>query len=106
MSQWLPFRLTDTVVLDGSGNGSITFGPTVGEWLIEQVAVTVSSNNNEPTFSAYINNIYVGGSYSGSRTNDTSFNQRVQAQEKFSGAWVGGDAGATGTITLIGRKLT
>ena len=102
--EWLPFRDVYTVVLDGSGNGAIRFSPSVGTWLVEQVAVTVSSNTNEPEFLAYIDGMYVGGSYSGSRTNDTAFNQRLAAQQALSGVWVGGDAGATATMVLTGRK--
>lgn len=103
--QWLPFRDVFTVVLDGSGTGTIEVRPSIGEWLIEQVAVRTSSNVNEPEFSAFINGAWVGGTFSGSRDSDTSFNQRLNAQERFNGIWTGGDAGATGELTLTGRKL-
>ncbi len=105
MAEWLPFRTVETVTLDGFGAGSITFGPTFGEWLVEQVSASVSSNALEPEFTTYINNAFIGGSYSGSRTNDTTFNQRLNAQEKLRGVWVGGDPGATATMVLSGRKL-
>ena len=99
-----PFRLTETVELNGAGTGTIRFSPSIGVWKVEQVAASTSTNTNEPIFSAYINGVFVGGSYSGSRTNDTSFNQRVNAQERLDFVWTGGDPGAIGEVTISGLK--
>lgn len=104
MTERLRFRDTYTTVLDASGNGTINFRPSVGSWMVNQVAASVSSNNNEPEFSAFVNGMFVGGSYSGSKTNDTTFNQEVNAQEVLSAVWLGGDPGATATLTLSGVK--
>jgi hypothetical protein len=102
--QTLNFRDVYTVTLDGSGNGTIRFSPSVGTWEIQQVAAMTSSNTNEPEFSAYVNGMFVGGSYSGSKTNDTTFNQTLEAQEVLTGVWVGGDAGSIATMVLSGKK--
>jgi hypothetical protein len=102
----LPFRLTLDVTLDGSGNGAIRFSPSIGMYMVEQVAAMVSSNENEPEFQVYVDGIFVGGSYSGSRTNDTSFNQRLAAQQVLNGVWIGGDPGATAVMNLTGWKET
>lgn len=105
MASWLPFRITNDVRLDGLGNGSIRISPSVGEWVIEQVSASTTSVTNEPQFTAYINGAFIGGSFSGNRTTDTEFNQRLNAQEAFVGAWVGGDPSAIAQLTLTGRKL-
>lgn len=105
MAEWLPFRLTQDTVLDASGGGSIRFQPSIGEWKVEQVSARTSTFVNEPEFSAYVSGMFVGGSYSGSRTNDTTFNQRISAQDNLTGVWVGGDAGATATMVISGVKL-
>lgn len=105
MTQDLPFRKVYTVTLDGSGNGFIRVSPTIGYWQIEQVSASTGTNTNEPEFLTYINGAFIGGSYSGSRTNDTTFNQRLAAQEEFRAVWVGGDAGTTATLVLTGKEF-
>lgn len=102
--QTLPFRLVKTVMLNGSGAGAINFSPTVGTWEVSQVAALASSNTNEPEFSVFIDGVFVGGSYSGSKTTDTTFNQEVQAQQVLQGVWTGGDAGAIATMVITGKK--
>jgi hypothetical protein len=104
MPQVLNFRDVKTVTLDAAGRGSIVFSPTIGDWVVEQVSVTVSSNTLEPEFSAYVNGMFVGGSYSGSKTNDTTFNQPLATQETLTGIWVGGDPGAVATMVISGKK--
>lgn len=104
MPQELNFRNTFEVVLDATGGGSINFRPSVGSWLIKQVAASTSTNVNEPEFTASINGSFVGGSYSGSKTNDTTFDQTLDAQEVLTGTWTGGDVGATATMTISGVK--
>lgn len=104
MAQRLPFRMTMDVVLDAGGSGAINFSPSVGTWEITQVAATTSTNVNEPEFATYIDGAFIGGSYSGSRTNDTSFNQILNAQQKLTGVWTLGDPGATAVMTLTGWK--
>ncbi len=106
MNQALPFRDVYTVTLDGSGNGAINVSPTIGFWMVEQVAVIVSTNTNEPEFQCYIDGMFVGGSYSGSRTSDTTFNQRLNAQQRLNAVWLGGDPDATATLILTGKKYT
>ncbi len=109
MTQTLPFRDTKTVVLDGSGNGSITFQPTsYGEsWKVDQVAISTTATNlllPPPLFQAYVNGLFVGGSYSGNLTNDTAFNQLLQTQEVLKFVWTGGQPGVTATATISGTK--
>lgn len=104
MSQALPFRAAYTVVLNGSGNGTIRWSPSQGSWLVQQCAATVTTSTNEPEFSTFIDGMFVGGSYSGSKTNDTTFNQTVVAQQALSATWTGGDPGATATLIISGVK--
>lgn len=100
-------RDSRSVVLDGSGNGTVTFGPDRYPWIIHRVSVRVSSNANEPQANIYRNSVnagtFVSGTFSG--TNDTNDNWSdgiLNIGELYVCEWTGGDPGATATVSYYG----
>lgn len=104
-------RDSRTVILDGSGNGTVTFGPDRNSWVIHTISVNVSSNADEPTA-----NIYRGtpnpsslltGTYSGSHNTDSDVNDNpLYPGEVYTCQWLGGDPGATATVSFTGIEET
>lgn len=102
-----PLRDTRSVTLDGSGNGSVTFGPNRSPWLIRLVSVKVSSNTNEPTASIYRGTVNPGtlitATYSGAQDTDSDVNDnRLNVGEFYTCQWTGGDAGAVAVVAFAG----
>jgi hypothetical protein len=109
MTNPLPLNPQGTVILDGSGNGTVVLRPRNARevWRVTGASVSVSSNNNEPTFVLYDRDPTLkrskGGTYSGSMSSDTSLNpfELQNARGDYvTGIWTGGDAGATAILTL------
>lgn len=100
-----------TVILDGSGNGIASLGPSRPRerWYPAIVAVSVSSNVNEPTCKIYMGPqisaaTFVDGTYTGSNDSTDSGNgSEVHVGEQVFAQWTGGDAGATATVTVTGE---
>lgn len=108
-------RLTDTasVTLDGSGNGSVTFGPKHPRqaWRVNSVSVQVSTNTKEATAQVYRGTVSPGSRISGSisgSTGDTDadLNEHLWPGEYLTVKWTGGDAAARATVTYSGAILT
>ena len=106
-----PIRYSRSVVLDGSGNGQVTFGPDYPgtQWVIRTATVKVSSNTNEPTANIYRGTVNPGsaitGTYSGSQDTDSDINDNpLFPGEYYTCRWEGGDAGATATISFTGYQ--
>lgn len=102
-------RDSRSVVLDGSGNGSVTFGPDRFPWIIQRVSVRVSSNTNEPQANIYRGSVnpgsFVSGTFSGTNDTDSNLNDGVlNIGEQYVCAWTGGDAGATATVSFYGME--
>lgn len=100
-------RESRSVVLDGSGNGSVTFGPDRYPWIIQRVSVRVSSNTNEPQANIYRGSVnpgsFVSGTFSGTNDTDSNLNDGVlHIGELYVCEWTGGDAGATATVSFYG----
>lgn len=102
-----PLRDSRSVVLDASGNGSVTFGPTRDPWTIQRMSVNVSSNTNEPQAIVYRGTVNAGtkisDTYSGSNDTDSAVNDNpLYPGEVYTCRWTGGDVGATATIAFGG----
>lgn len=104
-------RLQDTkrVTLNGTGTGTVSFGPgrPNEKWTVTRIGVQVSSAVLEAQAKIYRGTVGVGsfisGSVSGS-TGDTddSLNETLWSGETLSVQWTGGDAGAVATVTYWG----
>lgn len=105
-------RLQDTkrITLDASGNGSVIFGPGRPNelWTVNRVSTGVSTQVREAQFKVFRGSIgpgsYISGSISGS-TGDTDdgINEVLNAGEYLTAQWIGGDVGATATVTYWGN---
>lgn len=111
MTQRLALQENRSVILDGSGNGQVSFGPSVyGEtWNIQILGVRVSSAVNEPVARVHLGAPtdlnFIGGSYSGSQDADTSLNVTLLQGQLLYVVWMGGDAGATATAVAVGERI-
>lgn len=109
----VPLNESATVKLSGAGAGTARVGPISARevWSPDNVHVSASSNTNEATCQIYagdsaIQRNFRDGTFSGSSGDSTD---RVNADTVKVGAyiwavWSGGDAGATATLTVTGKK--
>ena len=106
-----PLNDSASTVLNGSGAGSVTYGPQVPGVIFEvaTVATITTSTVNVPTFLAYqgpaSQNNFLGGTYDGNNDSSevavTLYNGQV-----LTGIWTGGDSGATATMSVFGTKYS
>jgi hypothetical protein len=95
-----------SVVLDASGNGTVTLVPNRLEtWFVTSTAVRVTSNTKEPTATTYVGAVADGNTlsstFSGSRDSSPE-QQTLQPGQPLLCQWSGGDPGATATLTVLG----
>jgi hypothetical protein len=100
-----------TVVLDGSGNGTASVGPTrVREhWQLSAAAVAVNQNpTNQAVCQLYVgsapnNQNFVSQTLTGSSGDTCGLGGvDIQSGMKVWAKWTGGDAGQLATVTVIG----
>ena len=103
-----PFNGFAQVALDGSGNGQIRIAPVGRNWVVQYLAVKVSSTVKESAAVVCKNLIgdpyVVDGTTRGS-SGDTSDTQHVvRSGDCLWVVWSNGDAGATATVTFSGLE--
>jgi hypothetical protein len=101
-----PLAETYTTVLDGSGNGSVQFGPTRQrqKWLPPlTVAVATSTSVKMPTAQLFLGNQPQGGTYTGAQDADDLPALTLYAGQILRVVWTGGDAGAIASATITGQ---
>lgn len=107
----LNLSLTGSVVLDGSGNGQVSFSvPYRGvEWYPTNGVCNTSTSVKTPVFNVYqdavVSSNLAGGSMTGSNDNCT-LSGTLYVGNSIIGVWTGGDAGAKATFNLIGTQKT
>lgn len=102
----------NTVVLDGSGNGVTSIGPTVvrEHWQIASASVRCSSAVKEATCTVYFGSTlstatFLDTTITGSSGDICGINQvDLQPGMQIWAQWQGGDVGATATLILNGTK--
>lgn len=105
----LPLNESASVVLDGSGGGTVRLGPSNAsqQWVPSNAACSVTSNTSEPVFVLYngspSNANRIGGTYTGSNDNTDVNGVTMYPGSVLTGVWSGGDAGATATLTIQGQ---
>ena len=98
-----------TVKLDGSGNGTCDpLGPSsFGEtWTLSGVSMEASTNVAEASGSVRLNGALIGTTTWAS-TGDTGVATsvvQVMTGQVLTATWTGGDAGAIGTMTVLGTR--
>jgi hypothetical protein len=98
-----------TVVLDGSGNGTITFQAQGSNLRITNLFAKVSTTTAQAVVTIYKGQIAPGNALDNSNSGSTGA-KATGAIDLFDGEtvfvqWVGGDPGATATATFSGRRL-
>jgi hypothetical protein len=105
----LPLNESASVVLDGSGGGTVRLGPSNAsqQWVPTNAACSVSTNVSEPIFVLYNGNASnanrVGGTYTGSNDNTDVNGVTLYPGSVFTGVWTNGDPGATATLSVQGQ---
>ena len=112
MIQTIPLRENGQVVINASGYGKVSLGPSSYGvvWKVEKCSVRVTSISgttvSEPVFSLYYGGIgaanFISGSYTGSRDDDPSVSLEVPTGQVLWAEWTGADVGATATVILYG----
>lgn len=98
-----PFTQEYSVVLDGSGNGSISAGPNrIGQsWVGPMtIGVNTSTANLVPTARTSLGATSLGTTYTGSADSNDIPNVTVHVGQKITVAWTGGDPGAVATASI------
>lgn len=107
-----PLTKTASVVLNGSGNGTASIGPTITNevWNVGVASVSVATNTNEATCRIYAGasaaqNTFVDGTTWGSTGDSTSnFAGPVYLGQQVFAVWTGGDPGQTATLVITGTR--
>lgn len=98
-----PFTQDYSVTLNGSGAGSVSFGPNrIGQrWVGPMtIAVNTSTATLIPTATVKLGTTSLGTTYVGSADSNDVPNVTVHVGQKITVAWSGGDAGAVATASL------
>lgn len=106
------FALQQSVVLDGSGNGTIRFAPTDKKWQLTNYSVkcTLLAGQTRPVNEAQCN-VYIGaisdlnridGTYSGSSGDVSNENVYLEQAQAIFFVFTGGDATTTATAKITG----
>jgi hypothetical protein len=111
VSQSVPLQVSVSVVLDGSGNGTVQAGPQVAgvSWQPAAAGVLVSpvSTTVVSLFKLYLGQAqpqnFLGGSYTGDN-NSAGLAVTLYPGQVITGTWTGGNPGATATLTLSGTQ--
>lgn len=101
--------IPQTVVLDGSGNGAITFQPNGSNARVTTLFVKVDTATNQAVVTLYKGQIadsnIIGNTNSGSTGAPAFGNIDLMDGETLYVVWRGGDPGATATATFTGRTI-
>lgn len=98
-----------SVVLNASGTGTVTIGPTYyGEqWHVTNLVVTVSSATLRPMAKVYLGPAVASNQQDSTFSGDNDSSDTVYdlfASQVLTIVWTGGDVGATATATVAGQK--
>ena len=108
----IQIQMSGTVLLDGSGNGSVVLGPVVVReyWTLTLASVSVSTSVLEATATLYLGlGLTAGRRITGTATGssgDTAglANLEVQPGQSIIAVFKGGDPGATANLSIVGTK--
>ena len=100
------------VTLDGSGNGTVVFGPQRPntKWIVKGVSVQTSTTTLMPKANVYRGTVnpgtFITGTYDGGNDADNALNETLWPGEYISVRWTGGDPGAQATAAYRGDLIT
>lgn len=116
MADWVKqglVRRRQAVVLDGSGDGSVTFGVDYSanhKWVIDDIIVATSQSSTTPpypTATVYLGGQQVGVSEGATWTGnqDVLRGQTEMTLDELTIAFTGGLAGSTATVVIEGESF-
>ncbi len=105
----LPLNVTASVVLDASGNGTASVGPTAqGEtWLAGYTAGVLTQETaitSEAQCRVYCGGRFIGGTTWGSTGDASTTTPQLATGQVVEAQWTGGDPGATAVLDVTGTK--
>lgn len=112
-----PLNESDNVTLDGSGNGTTSLGPNVGEeWTVSNVAIRTSTATVSaaavPSCEVFVgaaplSQFLVDGTFSGNlNSTDAAASSSLTAGNKVWAKWSNGDPGSVATLSINGTVQT
>jgi hypothetical protein len=107
VSRTQPFVVSATVVLNGSGAGTASVGPSITneKWDVTVASVKVATNVNEATASVYAGAAFAGSTTWGSTGDSTSnFSSPIWPGQQVTATWEGGDADKVATLIVQGIR--
>jgi hypothetical protein len=95
-----------TTTLNASGEGTVDIlVPRLQTWVVQKVAVSVTTNVKEPTAEVCVDSVAPGSvlanTYTGS-ADSSNENQLLMPGQHLLCHWEGGDAGAQATLSVFG----
>jgi hypothetical protein len=96
-----------SVVLNAQGAGTVRLqnNKPFQKWKIDRLAVTTTTNTNEPQVKVYLDSVSEGnlldGTYTGSN-DSTDINTSLLTGQSLVVVWSGGDSGAVATASIYG----
>ena len=106
-----PLTQDASVVLNSSGNGTASIGPTVGQkWRLRTASIIVPGAILIPQCKIYmggaaIDPFFVDGTYTGALASTSNVNGKPLTNgQRIFAVWTGGDPGATATLTITGTS--
>lgn len=116
MASWEPqgsVRRRKAVILDGSGNGEVTFGVDYSanhKWEIADIIVSTSQSSTTPPYPTAT--VYLGGQQAGvsegatwTGNQDVLRGQMSMTLDELTVAFTGGLAGSTATVVIEGDSF-
>lgn len=106
----VPIRDSRSTTLDGTGGGSVQFGPgrPNTRWRIQGVSVNVSTNTLEATGVLFRGGERISETFTASTGDSDNELPDIPLWpgETYRFVWSGGDAGATATLSFRGEEIT
>src|SRR5215831_2025219 len=104
-----PLKFAATVILDGSGNGTASLGPNVGQrWIVRTASVNIPNAVAIPQCNIYMGAApipaeFIDGTWTGNMDSTSKTNSYPLTHgEKIWAVWTAGDVGATATLNITG----
>jgi hypothetical protein len=105
-----PIRDVRSVLLDGSGNGTVQFGPgrPNTRWVITGVSVSVETNTLESRGDLYRGGALVSSTFTGSSGDSDNElpDYPLWPGEQYVFTWTAGDPAARATLAFRGEEIT
>lgn len=103
----LPLNVSAQTVLNVSGAGTASVGPTAqGEvWTVAIIGVRCSTNVSESICQVFLGTSLVGTTTWGSTgDSDTGVSLTVAVGQTITASWTGGDSGTAGFLSVLGTR--